>query len=482
MRGRATALLGVLLAGSSLGLVACQKDASSGDAPEVATTTGGEAGGEHPAPGTDGAASSPGDDGHMGTEASGSEPTAGDGDATAADAPSPWGMTRAEQCKPPPRKTIQASAQAAIRQGVQAGRSGDAPAARAAFQQAIGADPNAYEAHHNLGVLADRAGQPSQALEHYRQALRAQPDYERAARGVVAIHLRRGDANEARRFADALASQFPTNLELQALFAETLVRAGRHDDAYRVARKALECDERFVPAMIALVKASLELGRKELAESVLDQALQIYEHNAELHFLKGEMLREEDGRLRDALDRYRRALKLRPAYLEARIAYGIQLLSGGNYPEALAQLQAAAALAPTMVAVHLNLGDAYRATQQWDKARQSFEKALSMEPKLPQAHFNMALMYLTALGDYPGLSELDALRKARQELLTYRNLMGPRLPKDDPSASYLADIDRQIERTERRLEREAAAKQRDAERAARQQAEGAAAPEGATSE
>jgi tetratricopeptide (TPR) repeat protein len=387
-------------------------------------------------------------------------------------AASPWGETRAEQCKPPPRKAIKPNARTAIRQGAQAARSGDRNAARTAFQQALSADPNAYEAHFNLGVLADRSGQANQAIDHYRKALRIQPDFERAARGMVAIHLRRGDAGEARRFAEALASQFRANLELQALFAETLVRTGRHDAAYDAARKALECDERFVPAMIAMVKASQALERKELAESVLDQALEIDAGNAELHFLKAQMLVDEDGRLRDALERYRKAIELRPDYLEARMAYGVQLLHGGNYPDALKQLQAAANLAPTLVAVHLNLGDAYRANQQWDKAREAFQKALSMEPNLPKAHFNMGLMYMTALEDYPGLDKLEALRKARQELKKYRDMMGPRLPRDDPSEGYLADLDRQIERTERMMEREAAAKQREAERAARQADEG----------
>jgi tetratricopeptide (TPR) repeat protein len=416
----------------------------------------------------DGAAP-PGDQAGESADAPGDESAA---EAKADDTPSPWGKTRAEQCKAPPRKSASASARTAIRQGAEAARKGDEEGARTAFRQALSADGNAFEAHYNLGVLADRAGQANQAMDHYRQALRVQPDYERAARGMVAIHLRRGNADEARRFVEALASQFPTNLKLQALHAETLVRTGRHDAAYDAARRALGCDERFVPAMIAMIKASLALERKELAESVLDQALEIDAANAELHFLKAQMLLEEDGRLRDALDRYRKAITLRPDYLEARMAYGVQLLHGGNYAEARKQLEAAVSLAPTMVAVHLNLGDAYRANQQWDKARETFQKVLSMEPDLPKVHFNMGLMYMTALGDFPGMDELEALRRARKELVKYRNMMGPRLPRDDPSEGYLADLDRQIERTERRLEREAAAKQREAERAARQGSEG----------
>ncbi|MFW6067488.1 MAG: tetratricopeptide repeat protein [Myxococcota bacterium] len=462
----------LIVAVVAIGITAgCKKDAEVDEAEPGQATAGGEAPGDTEQP--PGSAEPGEDDGGTGTEAGDASGDGAGGEGDEADAaPSPWGKTRAEQCKPPSRKSIGASARTAIDQGVRAAREGNVEGARAAFRQALEADANAYEAAHNLGVLADRAGQSSQALEHYRQALRIQPDYEKAARGVVAIHLRRGDVDEARRFMDAVASQFRANLELQAIHAETLVKAGRFDDAWKAARRALECDERFVPAMVALVKASLKQEREELAESVLDQALGITDRNAELHYLKAQMLLDEEGRLREALKHLRRAVELRPTYLEARMALGVQLLHGGNYEEALEQFQAAERLAPEMVAVHLNLGDAYRATQQWTKAKEVLDRVLQMDPDLAEAHFNLALMYMVAGEEYPELDALQALQKAKEEFQKYRDLMGPRLPRDDPSEQYLEDLGRQVERTKRRLERERAQQEREAERSARQDAEG----------
>ncbi|MEM7609749.1 MAG: tetratricopeptide repeat protein, partial [Myxococcota bacterium] len=230
------------------------------------------------------------------------------------------------------------------------------------------------------------------------------------------------------------------------------------------ARRALRCDERFVPALTALVKASLRQGREELAQSILDQALAVDDENAELHFLKGTMLRGEAGRSGDALNEFRRAVQLRPDYTDARMALGLALLAGGNYQEALQNFQAAANLAPQLVAVHLNLADAYRATKQWTKAKQSFDQALRMDANLAQAHFNMGLMYMAAGADYPELDELGALRQAREEFRRYRDMMGPRLGRNDPSEQYLSDLDRQISRTERRIERERRRAEMEAER------------------
>ena len=412
-----------------------------------------------------------GDDpsGGGGDGAAGGDGGTGDGSGGEAgeEEESPWGATRAEQCRQPERREMSASARRSFDQGVRAARGGNTQQARQAFQAALSADSNAYKAAYNLGVLADRDGNESQAMELYRRALRIQPDYAAAAEGMVTIFLRRGSAPDALAFVQPIARQHQRSLELQALYAEVLVRAERYDDAWNAARTALRCDERFVPALTALVKASLKQGRRELAESILAQALQIQDNNAELHYIQGTLYSEDEARFRDALQEFTRAVQLRPDYAEARMSLGIAQLAGGNYQQALQNFQAAARLAPTLVAVHLNLGDAYRATKQWQQAKQSFDKALQMEPNLAQAHFNLGLMYQSAGEEFPGLDALQALQKAKQEFTRYRDQMGSRLPRDDISEQYLADLNRQIERTERRLEREQAAAQQEAERGAR---------------
>ena len=194
-----------------------------------------------------------------------------------------WGSPDADTGTPlPARRAMGAAARAAYRNGLAASASGNDAAARQAFEAALSADPGAFKAAYNLGVIADRAGNENRALEYYRQSLRLQADYERAAEGIMAIYVRRGAVPDALAFIEPLARQWGRNIALQALYAEILVASERHDDAITAARAALRRDERFVPAMIAIVKASLKRQppRTELAESVLDQALAIDDNNA----------------------------------------------------------------------------------------------------------------------------------------------------------------------------------------------------------
>jgi tetratricopeptide (TPR) repeat protein len=367
---------------------------------------------------------------------------------------SPWGATHVEQCRRPARPTMSSKAKKSFDEGVKAAANDEIGAAETAFQSAFKRDPNAYPALYNLGVLSDRAGKEGEANNYYRRALGILPDYEPAARGISTILIRRGRVQDAVATVEPLANQYRANLEMQALYAEVLVEARRHEEAWMAARRALKCDERFVPALIALVKASRAQGRDELADSILDQAMEVDSEVAELHFLQGERLRAESGRLREAMAEYERAVQLRPNYAEARMALGIQLLAGGNYPAALSHFEAAERLVPTLPAVHVNLGDAYRASKRWTEAQAAYRRALELQSKLPEAHYGLGLLFLSAAGDFPGLDELGAYGKAVTELKTYRTEMGPRLAKDDQSEEYLRDLDRLIKRAQRELERE----------------------------
>ncbi|MCB9667321.1 MAG: tetratricopeptide repeat protein [Myxococcales bacterium] len=368
---------------------------------------------------------------------------------------SPWGSPETERGEPlPERKRLSAPAQRALEQGLAAMSVFEDERAARLFRQALDEDARAYQAAYHLGVLADRAGNSTRALEHYQQALRIQPDYERAAAGIVAVHARLGSLDEALRIVGELAQRWERNLRLQVVYSEALVQGKQFDKAEAIAIAALRRDERYVPAMLAIARASMARGRSELAESILEQALGIDPKQPEALYLRGTLLLIR-GQLPEAMDHYKRAIEARPDYAEAHVALGIQLLSGGNYAEALKHLTIASRLMPPQAEMLLDLGDAYRANREWEKALQTLEKALSLEPNLAEAHFNLGLLYMSVGSALKGLTTLQALQKAVEEFGAYRALRGGKLAKNDLSRSYLEDLDRQIQREKRRLEREA---------------------------
>lgn len=380
---------------------------------------------------------------------------------------SPWGAPDAETGEPlPKRKPLTGSAAQTFSQGVSAARVGRNDEARQAFERTLSLEPKSFRALYNLGVLEERQGNLNRALEYFERALQIQPDFERAADGAAKVYLQRGQKSDAVSLVERLAKKWVRNLAMHAVYSEVLTEAGRLDAAVDAARVALRRDERYVPAMVAIAKASLKQGRKELATAVIEQALAIDKDNADLHFMRGRMLLEEIGRLRDALGELKRAVAIRPDHVEARVLLGTQLLEGANYKDALEHLQVGARLAPKEAVAHLNLGEAYRSNEKWAPALRSYDRARELDPKLPGVHFNLGLLYMVALDKVSGMSKLEALQRAVAEFKEYRDLKGPRIARNDPSAGYLEALNRQIGREKTRIEREKKRKARDAKRAA----------------
>lgn len=403
--------------------------------------------------------------GTSGGSTSGSSGTSGE---------SPWGSPDSESGEPlPERRPMTGSALSSYREGVRLAAAGDYTAARARFEDALEADSGAFRAAYNLGVLADRAGDATRAVNYYMQALRIQPDYERALEGLVAIRVREGSASSAISTVRPVAERWVRNLDVQAVYGRLLIEADREAEAVEVARRALRRDERHIGCLRVLIAANLSLGRTELAQSILDQAIAIDANDAELQFMRARM-RQDAGDLRAAIDGYRRAIELRGDYADARMALGLLLLAGANYTEALTQFETVARLVPQEPEVHLSLGDAYRSTKNWEKAKASFDRVISLAPNNAQVHFNLGLMYLARANEVQETDRPAALNfftQARDEFTNYRTLMGSRLPRDDQSQTYLDELNRAIERTNRAIERDRARAEREAARAAREAAE-----------
>jgi tetratricopeptide (TPR) repeat protein len=448
----------------------CAKDEKGAAAPDAEETSGGEMTSAYePKRPSDAGSRGAGEDP---AEEQGAHDSPEPASPAAEDPASAWGQTKSEQCAPPPRPPISPEARDAIAQGARAAREGRVADARAHFERSIAKDARAYPAHHNLGVLADREGREGEALDYYRRARAIAPDYTPAIRGGSTIALRRGSVPDALALVAPLAQQYRTNLDLQALHAELLVRAKRYDDAWAVGRRALECDERHVPTLKAIIRASFAQGRDDLAESVLAQALAIRDSDAELHFIQGQLLESKPGRVREAIEEFRKAVSLRPNYAEARMALGKLELSAGNYGEAVAHFEAVDRVVPGSIEVKLNLADAYRSSRRWEDAQRMFDEVLKMNANLPAAHFNLGLMYQTPGFSLPGVDELVALQKAKQAFTTYRTLMGSKLKRGDTSEEYLAAVNRRMQRMEEARRRQAEeARQKEAEREG-----GAAAP------
>jgi tetratricopeptide (TPR) repeat protein len=115
---------------------------------------------------------------------------------------------------------------------------------------------------------------------------------------------------------------------------------------------------------------------------------------------------QQEGRLEDAIEAYRRAVALRPDYFEAWNNLGNALRSVRRFDESIASVREALRLRPDLAAIHSNLGLALAAVGRFEEAAASQKRAIELMPDFAPAHNNLGLA-------------LRGLDRAEESLLCY---------------------------------------------------------------
>lgn len=240
------------------------------------------------------------------------------------------------------------------------------------------------------------------------------------------------------------------------------IKRGRYEDAITSCRRALERDERYVPALMALAKSYYYLKKYELATAIIELAQKLDPNNAEGYHLMGFIALTRSDSI-SATAAFKKAVELKPDYGNAWNNLAAQYLLAKNYDAATEAAEKAAQLLPTFDKVQLNLGSAYRGKGQYAEAERAYRKALDLTSAYAEAYFNLGILYLDApVGKIGGEMDLQTkLNTAIGHLSRYKNLASYKLRDNDPTDGYIEEARKGIEREQKRLQRLEKQKERD---------------------
>jgi tetratricopeptide (TPR) repeat protein len=180
------------------------------------------------------------------------------------------------------------------------------------------------DVYNMLGVIYHDVGQFSRAQACFEEALRINPAYIEASLNLAVTY------NDMGRYAEA------RDLYLAALTSST--RPGGKLDSFVMGKVA------NMYADIAEVFASAGAFDEAIAE--YRRALALRPTFVDLRLRLAQALRDA-GRAPDALHELRAILVQNPAYVPARVALGLTLFSTGDHAASLAELEAVLAAQPT---------------------------------------------------------------------------------------------------------------------------------------
>ena len=156
-------------------------------------------------------------------------------------------------------------------------------------------------------------------------------------------------------------------------------------------QKALALNPRYTEASLNLTVTLNDLGRYDEAGETFSKAAQIVRADSKSidPFVIGKLANEharlgdqysDVGLYDEALDEYRKALGLRPNFVDIIIRYGIALRETGRLDEAIETFLRATEAHPGHAPAFVQLGVAYYMKGFLDLARSAWEKAQSIDP------------------------------------------------------------------------------------------------------
>jgi tetratricopeptide (TPR) repeat protein len=158
-----------------------------------------------------------------------------------------------------------------------------------------------------------------------------------------------------------------------------------------------------------------------------------------------------------AVEEFRKALKLAPGSVRERLNYGLSLLRAGGVKEGVAELEKVQTQDPSLPHTFFNLGIAYKREGRYPEAIIQFERMIRLVPEEAVAHYNLGQLFnLTG-------KEPEALEQFRIASRLSPNLVAPHFQiynihrlagRDEEAARALAEFQRLKEQQKQADEQE----------------------------
>ena len=256
------------------------------------------------------------------------------------------------------------------------------------FSHIVALNPQARDAHLNLGNALIEAGRNEDGVAASRTAVEQRPESADAHSnlGLALMNLERfEEAGAVLRRARELDPNHQSSLQNSA---ELLRKQGRHEEAVETYRAVLQRDGRYALAYAGLGDALFQLQRYEAAIDALQAAIEIQPglpFAGKLYLLMGRAARSL-GQLDSAEEHYRDALAVEPDEAAGLLELAGVLRAQGRQDEADALLSRARELRPNDPANLQNIAEALRREQRYEEALAAYREVLAIAPDYALAH------------------------------------------------------------------------------------------------
>ena len=235
--------------------------------------------------------------------------------------------------------------------------------ARAHAEKALSLDPDVVDGHFVHGLALWKLGELDGAAKELEAARSGGPNSKLEV-ALAAVRFEQGDIAAATTLLSGVLRTEPGNPEANFWMARV------HDR-----------------------QAEWSLGLESI-RAALDRA----PTRAAYHHELGQILRGS-GKLPEAIEAWRQAVKLDPGYADAWEAMGQAYLENGRYKDAIAAFEEALKADPGRARVLGSIGDAHFHAGKWTQSVASYQAALKSDPSLTGLYYRLGRAH-SEMGQY----------------------------------------------------------------------------------
>lgn len=299
----------------------------------------------------------------------------------------------------------------------------DAVAAEGIFKRLVELHPGEASFYARLGVFYGTVGKLTEAERNLRKALELNPEQRDALAVITGIYVQQKKYDEAVKLCETQKSKLEKNPPalafLEYLEGRISLTRGERGEALQHFEKAVEADAgifgayeaiaqihlaekrldeagrqyetivaknpKYVAGHMALGTIADQMGDRKKAEASYRTALSIDRDFAPAANNLAWNLIETGGNIDEALGLAQSAKQRMPRNAAVMDTLGWVFFLKGSYLSAIAELQDAVQLDETNALIHYHLGAAYSKNNQNERARDSLERALTLNPNFKDA-------------------------------------------------------------------------------------------------
>lgn len=276
--------------------------------------------------------------------------------------------------------------------GDQYARTGDCFAAQAEYKTAFDLDPKAVISALKAAKCLWKINQSLQAIEYLKKAIQVNPEFFAGYVLLADYYSQRFDFNSANQVITKARALGPNSYEVQKGIAQIEFRKNNFVAAAVLADKATKMYGTDVEAFILLAQAQLAAGKINEAFHAAAKAIELDSSSSDAQIIYGKVLYSYQGF--DAAQSYLETLAKQSKYIvEYKIAIADMYKKEEKYNLALEIFQQVTTVDPKNKRGVIGLGECYQGIGQMEKALSSFLLAATLDPTDPEAIFKAGILY-----------------------------------------------------------------------------------------